>query len=119
MAAQTKYFRKEYNREKGEFELIEISLNRDNWFYVQLDGTVRTAFLKFGFPYPKYGIIENFSHFMVVKVFRETIDDEKELGDWEMRRSLVESELDIQAKANSTDYEDDIEDWMKIEFKIL
>ena len=59
MSKQTKYFVKEYNTEKGEFELIEIPLNIDNWFYVQLDGTVRTSFFKYGFPYPKYAIIEN------------------------------------------------------------
>lgn len=118
MAVQTKYFRKEYNSEKGNFELIEIPLNIDNWGYVQLDATVRTAFLKFGFPYPKYAIIENFSHFMRINLFREAINNENELSDWDMRRGFVESELDIQAKINSTDIEN-AEDWVKIEFKIL
>ena len=119
MAAQTKYFTKEYNTEKGEFELIEIPLNRDNWFYVQLDSTVRTSFFKYGFPYPKYAIIEKHTHYMIIKLFREDIKDEKEVKDWELRHSFVESELDLAAKFNSRDEEDDIENWMKIEFKIL
>ena len=115
MSKQTKYFAKEYNTEKGEFELIEIPLNRDNWFYVQLDGTVRTSFFKYGFPYPKYGIIEKHTNYMLIELFREDIKDEKELKDWELRHSFVESELDLAAKFNSRDEEDD----MKIEFKIL
>ena len=119
MATQTKYFAKEYNTEKGEFELIEIPLNRDNWFYVQLDSTVRTSFFKYGFPYPKYAIIEKHTHYMIIKLFREGIKDEKEVKDWELRHSFVESELDLAAKFNSRDEEDDIENWMKIEFKIL
>ncbi len=119
MATQTKYFKNEYNSEKGEFELIEIPLNRDNWFYVQLDSTVRTSFFKYGFPYPKYGIIENHSPFMIVKLFREGIKDEKELMHWYAEHLFVESELELQAKCNSNDEEDDIEDWAKIVFKIL
>ena len=119
MAAQTKYFAKEYNTEKGEFELIEIPLNRDNWFYVQLDGTVRTSFFKYGFPYPKYAIIEKHTNYMIIELFREDIKDEKEVKDWELRHSFVESELDLAAIFNSRDEEDDIENWMKIEFKIL
>lgn len=119
MAAQTKYFAKEYNTEKGEFELIEIPLNRDNWFYVQLDGTVRTSFFKYGFPYPKYAIIEKHTNYMIIELFREDIKDEKQLKDWELRYLFLKSELDSQAKCNSSDEEDGIEDWMKIEFIIL
>ncbi len=119
MSKQTKYFAKEYNTEKGEFELIEIPLNIDNWFYVQLDGTVRTSFFKYGFPYPKYAIIEKHTNYMLIELFREDIKDEKELKDWEQRHLFVKSELDLQAKCNSSDEEDGIEDWVKIEFKIL
>lgn len=119
MSKQTKYFAKEYNTEKGEFELIEIPLNRDNWFYVQLDGTVRTSFFKYGFPYPKYGIIEKHRHYMILELFREDIKDEKELKDWELRHLFLECELDLLAKCHSSDEEHDIEDWAEISFKIL
>ena len=119
MAAQTKYFRKEYNSEKGEFELIEIPLNRDNWFYVQLDTTVRTSFFKYGFLYPKYAIIEKHANYMLIELFRQDIKDEKELKHWEIMNFYLKSELELQAKCNSTDEEDDVEHWMKIEFKIL
>ena len=88
MAAQTKYFAKEYNTEKGEFELIEIPLNRDNWFYVQLDGTVRTSFFKYGFPYPKYAIIEKHTNYMIIELFREDIKDEKEQGRHKRRKRI-------------------------------
>lgn len=119
MSKQTKYFVKEYNTEKEEFELNEIPLNRDNWFYVQLDATVRTSFFKYGFPYPKYAIIEKHANYMLIELFRQDIKDEKELKDWELKHLFLKYELDLQAKCNSTDEEDDIEDWMKIEFKIL
>jgi hypothetical protein len=86
---------------------------------VQLDGTVRTSFFKYGFPYPKYAIIEKHTNYMLIELFREDIKDEKELKDWELRHLFIKSELDLQAKCNSSDEEDDIEDWVKIEFKIL
>ena len=38
---------------------VEIPLNRDNWWYVQLDGSIRTAFFQHGLPDPEMVIVED------------------------------------------------------------
>ena len=115
---QTKYFRRIYNHELLKFELEEIPLNRDNWYYVQLDASIRTSFLKYNCPVPKYGIIEELTHYTTINLFRETIKNKKELINWYKNRSNIQSDLDIQAKCNSNDIEEN-ENWIKYEFKIL
>ena len=115
---QTKYFWKEYNKDKMEFELIEIPFNKENWFYVQIDATIRTAFLKYNFPLPPYVIVEKLTHYMTFYIVRDKIKNKKELLKWQEKCLCIKSDLDIQAKCNSTDEEDD-EDWVHFEFKIM
>lgn len=118
LSMQTKYFWKEYNKDKMEFELIEIPFNKENWFYVQIDATIRTAFLKYNFPLPPYVIVEKLTHYMTFYIVRDKINDKKELLYWQEKCLCIKSDLDIQAKCNSTDEEDD-EDWVHFEFKLL
>ena len=118
LSKQTKYFRKIYNKELMEFELEEIPLNRNNWYYVQLDATIRTTFLKYNCPLPKYGIIEELAHCTTINLFRDNIKNKKDLMNWFEKSLYIKSDLDIQAKCNSTDIEDD-ENWLTYEFKIL
>ena len=118
LSKQTKYFRKIYNKELMEFELEEIPLNRNNWYYVQLDATIRTTFLKYNCPLPKYGIIEELAHYTTITLFRDNIKNKKDLINWFEKSLYIKSDLDIQAKCNSTDIEDD-ENWLTYEFKIL
>ena len=118
LSKQTKYFRKIYNKELMEFELEEIPLNRNNWYYVQLDATIRTTFLKYNCPLPKYGIIEELAHYTNITLFRDNIKNKKDLMNWFEKSLYIKSDLDIQAKCNSTDIEDD-ENWLTYEFKIL
>lgn len=118
LSKQTKYFRKIYNKELMEFELEEIPLNRNNWYYVQLDATIRTTFLKYNCPLPKYGIIEELAHYTTITLFRDNIKNKKDLINWFKKSLYIKSDLDIQAKCNSTDIEDD-ENWLTYEFKIL
>lgn len=118
LSMQTKYFWKEYNKDKMEFELVEIPFNKENWFYVQIDATIRTAFLKYNFPLPPYVIVEKLTHYMTFYIVRDKINDKKELLYWQEKCLCIKSDLDIQAKCNSTDEEDD-EDWVHFEFKLL
>ena len=118
LSKQTKYFWKEYNKDKMEFELIEIPFNKENWFYVQIDATIRTTFLKYNFPLPPYVIVEKLTHYMTFYIIRDKIKNKKELLNWHEKYLYIKSDLDIQAKCNSTDEEDD-EDWVHFEFKLL
>ena len=118
LSKQTKYYRKIYNKELMVFELEEIPLNRDNWFYVQLDATVRTTFFKYNCPLPKYGIIEELTHNTTINLFRDNIKNKNDLMNWFEKSFYIKSDLDIQAKCNSTDIEDD-ENWIHYEFKLF
>ena len=118
LSKQTKYFWKEYNKDKMEFELIEIPFNKENWFYVQIDATIRTTFLKDNFPLPPYVIVEKLTHYMTFYIVRDKIKNKKELLYWQEKYLCIKSDLDIQAKCNSTDEEDD-EDGVHFEFKLI
>ena len=118
LSKQTKYFWKEYNKDKMEFELVEIPFNKENWFYVQIDATIRTSFLKYNFPLPPYVIVEKRKHYITFYIVRDKIKNQKELLEWSEKWLYVKSDLDIQAKCNSTDIEDD-EYWVHFEFKLI
>jgi len=118
LSKQTKYFWKEYNKDTMEFELKEIPFNKDTWFYVQVDATIRTAFLKYNFPIPPYVIVEKLTHYMTFYIIRDKIKNEKELLKWQEKYVCIKSDLDIQAKCNSTEIEDD-EDWIIYSFEII
>lgn len=118
LSKQTKYFWKEYNKDTMEFELKEIPFNKDTWFYAQVDATIRTAFLKYDFPIPPYVIVEKLTHYMTFYIIRDKIKNEKELLKWQEKYVCIKSDLDIQAKCNSTEIEDD-EDWIIYNFEII
>jgi hypothetical protein len=118
LSKQTKYFWKEYNKDTMEFELKEIPFNKDTWFYAQVDATIRTAFLKYDFPIPPYVIVEKLTHYMTFYIIRDKIKNEKELLKWQEKCVCIKSDLDIQAKCNSTEIEDD-EDCIIYNFEIL
>ena len=118
LSKQTKYFWKEYNKDTMEFELKEIPFNKDTWFYAQVDATIRTTFLKYDFPIPPYVIVEKLTHYMTFYIIRDKIKNEKELLKWQEKCVCIKSDLDIQAKCNSTEIEDD-EDWIIYSFEII
>ena len=118
LSKQTKYFWKEYNKDKMEFELKEIPFNKDIWFYAQVDATIRTVFFKYDFPIPPYVIVEKLTHYMTFYIIRDKIKNEKELLKWQEKWVCIKSDLDIQAKCNSTEIEDD-ENWIIYNFEII
>jgi len=118
LSKQTKYFWKEFNSNTQKLELIEIPLNKENWFYVQVDASIRTSFYKYEFPIPPYVIVEKLTHYITFYIVRDKIKNQKELLEWSEKWLYVKSDLDIQARCNSSDVED-TEDWIKYEFKII
>ena len=118
----TKYFLKEYNQCTQKFELIEIHFNRENWFYArfyaQIDASIRTIFYKYNFPIPPYVIVEKLDHHITLYIVRDKINNQKELLEWSKKWLFVQSDLDIQAKCNSSNIEDD-EYWVHYEFKLI
>lgn len=114
----TKYFLKEYNQSTQKFELIEIHFNRENWFFAQVDASIRTIFYKYNFPIPPYVIVEKLDHHITLYIVRDKINNQKELLEWSKKWFFVQSDLDIQAKGNSSNMEDD-EYWVHYEFKLI
>ena len=118
LSKQTKYFLEEYNTNNMEFELIEIPLNKENWFYVQIDASIKYAFQKYGFKYPKYCIIEALTHYIIFHIYRDDIKNKKELLEWHNKSRYVLDELKRTAECNSKDEIEDPINWIKYEFKI-
>ena len=114
----TKYFLKEYNQFTQKFELIEIHFNRENWFFAQVDASIRTIFYKYDFPIPPYVIVEKLDHHITLYIARDKINNQKELLEWSKKLLFIQSDLDIQAKCNSSNMEDD-EYWVHYEFKLI
>ena len=121
LSKQTKYFKQFFNKETLKFELKEIQLGIDTWFYVQVDATIRTTFLTYDLPLPKYVIVEELSTETIFKIFRDTIKNQKELQDWNQKWIYVFDDLKHQAECNSNGpWEDENnETYMKFEFKLL
>jgi len=116
---QTKYFKQVFNKNTLEFELQEIPLGRETWWYVQVDSSVRYAFAKHKLPLPKYIVVEEVSHYITFKIYRENIKNIKELEAYNKKWIYVFDELKFQAECNSSDEYDDPEYWIKYEFKLL
>jgi hypothetical protein len=115
---QTKYYKNIYNSNLGNFELIEIPLNKDNWWYVQLDASIRFAFMKYIGLIPETVIIEPSSHYTTIKIIRPNFNNLEEVNIWLQNRIFILDELNQQAKCNSTDNEDN-EDWVIYNFEII
>lgn len=118
---QTKYFIKYFDTDSSSdnlYKLDEIQLNGDNWFYVQIDASIRFVFNKYGFSYPKYCIVEKEDHNVIFYIYRN-INNEKDLIDWCNKGAYVIDELKRTADANSTDSDSNDDNWIKYEFKFI
>ena len=115
---QTKYYKNLYNSKSGNFELIEIPLNKENWWYVQLDASIRFAFMKYIRLIPETVIIEDNTHYTTIKIIRNNFNNLEEVNIWLQNRIFILDELNHQAKFNSTDKED-TEDWTIYSFEII
>ena len=118
LSKQTKYFKQVFNKETLKFELEEIPLGRDTWWYVQVDASIRYAFLKHNLQIPKYIVVEDVTHYITFKIYRENIKNFKELQEYNEKLKYVFDELKMQADCNSSDSEED-DYWVKYEFKLM
>jgi len=98
---QTKYYKYIFNSKVMDFELIEIPLNKENWWYVQLDASIRFAFIKYVGLLPETVIIEPLSHYTTIKIIRPNFNNLEEVKTWLQKKIMVLDELNQQAKSNS------------------
>lgn len=87
---------------------VQIPLNRDNWFYVMVDASIRTVFLKYDVSLPKYVIVEENGNNVKFTIFRSDVMGYDAAKKWKEKKIYILDELRIQAEANSfDDYEGD------------
>lgn len=115
---QTKYYKKYFDENKHDFVYEEIPLNKNNWWYVQVDASIRYAFLKHHIKLPRQVVIQFCSHYTYINIFRAPLNTISQIKKWEEKYLWVLDELEKQAKCNSIDNEDS-ENWVKYEFKFL
>lgn len=102
-----------------EFYKISNEITKANeWFWKQVEATIRTIFHKYNFEFPKYVLIEETDHLITLKIIRPNIDTLEEAIKWEENKVYLLDELSSQAEVNSTDEYDD-EDYVKYKFEIL
>ena len=119
LSKQTKYFKQVFNQKTLKFDLEEIPLGRNTWWYVQVDSSIRYAFLKHNLQLPKYVVVEDVTHYITFKIYRENIKNFKELQEYNKKLNYVLDELKFQAECNSSDENDDPDYWVKYEYKIM
>ena len=78
LSKQTKYFKQVFNKKTLKFDLKEIPLGRNTWWYVQVDSSIRYVFLKHNLQIPKYVIVEDATHYITFKIYRENIKNIKD-----------------------------------------
>lgn len=89
----------------------------ENWIFVQIDGSIRCAFDKYGVPDPKYVFVNRNwkqTREMNLTIVRSNFKNEKEAMFWNVSKIFVQDELNHQALANS-----DAEDGIVYKFEII
>ena len=119
LSKQTKYFKQVFNQKTLKFDLEEIPLGRNTWWYVQVDSSIRYAFFKYNLQIPKYVVVEDVTNYITFKIYRENIKNIKELQEYNEKLNYVLDELKSQAECNSSDEYDAPDYWVKYEFKIM
>ena len=118
LSEPTKYYKYVFDKKTLDFKLVDIPLDQDNWWYVQVNGTIRAAFLKYGAKLPEYSVILETPNHTTICVYRGDIKSEEELLSWHKNQPLILSELKQQAESNSS-LGEGVSDCMTYEFKIL
>ena len=88
----------------------------ENWIFMQIDGTIKYTFGKYGMPYPKY-VFVNRSYKdtgeMALTIVRDNVNNLEDALFWNVQRIFVQDELNRQAKSNSD------EDGLEYKFVII
>lgn len=89
-----------YHKVVGYQEYEDIPLNLENMWFVQLNASICSAFLKFGFQEPSDVFINAKGSTTKIIIVRSPIEDSVK---WYNDRYFIMEELNIQADANKTD----------------
>ena len=95
---------------------VKDGKSTENWIFMQIDGTIKYTFGKYGMPYPKYVFVNrNYKRIgeMTLTLVRDGVKTLEEALFWNTQKIFVQEELNRQAKFNSD------EDGLKFEFVII
>jgi hypothetical protein len=88
----------------------------EKWIFMQIDGTIKCAFDRYGMPNPKYVFVNrNYKDTgeMTLTIVRDNVNTLEEALFWNTQKIFVQDELNRQAKFNSD------EDGLKFKFIII
>lgn len=106
----TRFFFISYKYDVKEIPIYEVGKKVeedqqfDNWFFGQMNASIRTAFMTYGLPVPKYAFIDRMyrdCNQMTIVLVRDDVKDEKEARKWVVDYLCVLDDLEHQAWANS------------------
>ena len=88
----------------------------ENWIFMQIDGTIKCVFDRYGMPEPKY-VFANRNYKdtgeMTLTIVRDNVNKLEDALFWNVQRIFVQDELNRQAKFNSD------EEGLKFKFIII
>lgn len=97
-------------------EFVKDGKATENWIFMQIDGTIKCAFDRYGMPEPKYVFVNrNYKDTgeMTLTIVRGNVNNLEDALFWNTQKIFVQEELNRQAKFNSD------EDGLKFEFVII
>lgn len=106
----TKYYTRKaklLNEKQDDWQPVE--LNRDNWWFVQFNGTLATAFGYYDIPTPPAVYVEDKQYYdgdipeVNIYVVRPPLETPEDVEQWNEYGFCVKSELEMQANCNSVE----------------
>ena len=97
-------------------EFVKDGKVTENWIFMQIDGTIKFVFDKYGIPFPKYVFVNrNYKDEgeMTLTIVRDNVNKLEDALFWNVQKIFVQEALNRQAKSNSD------EDGLKFEFVII
>ena len=117
---QPKYYtRKAKLKTEPQDVWTAVPLNRDNWWFVQLNGTIETAFYHYGISNPPAVYVEEVQYYeedvpeVHIYVVRPPLEIPEDVEQWNEYGFCVKSELEMQANCNS------VEDVIKYKIEVI
>ena len=101
MTNKTKYFHRDF---RNATEWKEVPLDKDHWWFVQVDATIHTAFSRYGLHEPSAVYVDDYETFSNIYIVRNNLKNPMEVTDWLFKFSSLKNELNLAAEANSDEY---------------
>ena len=108
---QPKYYtRKAKLKTEPQDAWTAVPLNRDNWWFVQLNGTIETAFYHYGISNPPAIYVEEVQYYekevpeVHIYVVRPPLEMPEDVEMWLAKKFYIEQELISQARTNSNEH---------------